>query len=53
MPRLKNEYRYQLLMKSTSRPKLSAALKRLREHAVERKWPATSLVIDVDPMSLL
>ena len=53
VPRLRNEFRYQLLLKSSSRQKLAAVLLRIREHALARKWPATALVIDVDPMSLL
>jgi len=53
VPRLKNEYRYQTLVKSSSRPLLNRMLKMVRAAAVERKWPATALVIDVDPLSLL
>jgi primosomal protein N' (replication factor Y) len=53
VPRLKNEFRYQTLIKATSRPKLNIILKHLRQHAINEKWPATSLVIDVDPLSLL
>jgi primosomal protein N' (replication factor Y) (superfamily II helicase) len=53
VPRLRNEFRYQMLLKSSSRPKLAETLLRIRQHALERKWPATALVIDVDPMSLL
>ncbi|MGC4049467.1 MAG: primosomal protein N' [Paludibaculum sp.] len=51
--RLKNEFRYQTLIKAISRPKLNELLKRLRQHALDDKWPATALVVDVDPMSLL
>ena len=53
VPRLRNEFRYQMLLKSSSRPKLADTLLKIRQYAVERKWPATALVIDVDPMSLL
>ena len=53
VPRLKEEFRYQLLIKSASRKLLSGTLQNLRRHALERKWPPTALVIDVDPMSLL
>jgi primosomal protein N' (replication factor Y) len=53
VPRLKAEYRYQLLIKSASRIALNALLQRVRAFALERKWPATALVIDVDPLSLL
>ncbi|MGA2154199.1 MAG: primosomal protein N' [Bryobacteraceae bacterium] len=53
VPRLKAEYRYQLLIKSASRIALNALLQRARAFAQERKWPATALVIDVDPLTLL
>jgi primosomal protein N' (replication factor Y) len=53
VPRLKNEYRYQTLIKTISRPKLNGILKRLRQYALDDRWPATALVIDVDPLSLL
>ena len=51
--KLKREYRYQLLIKAASRKNLNELLQRLRRFAVERKWPATALVIDVDPLSLV
>lgn len=53
VPRLKREYRFQLLLKSASRKALAEQLARIRTHALDVKWPATALVIDVDPMSLL
>lgn len=53
VPRLKNEYRYQMLIKSGSRSRLNGMLQRLRKYAIEKKWNATALVIDVDPLSLL
>jgi primosomal protein N' (replication factor Y) (superfamily II helicase) len=53
VPRLKNEFRYQLLLKSTDRKKLNETLHTLRRYAAEQKWGATALVIDVDPVSLL
>ena len=53
VPRLKNEFRYQLLLKSASRRTLNETLHGLRDCALERKWKATALVIDVDPLSLL
>ena len=51
--RLKSEFRYQLLIKSGSRKELNALLRRAQEFARERKWSATALVIDVDPLTLL
>jgi primosomal protein N' (replication factor Y) len=53
VPKLKQEYRYQLLIKAVDRKKLNRTLMELRRFTVDRKWPATALVIDVDPMSLL
>ncbi len=53
VPRLKKEYRYQLLIKAASRKALKGVLEDMRRFALERKWPATALVIDVDPLTLL
>jgi primosomal protein N' (replication factor Y) len=53
VPRLKNEFRYQLLIKAASRRTLNDTLNSLRRYALEHKWSPTSLVIDVDPLSLL
>ncbi len=53
VPRLKNEYRYQLLIKSSNRKTLNHLLNQLRRFAAERKWSPTSVIIDVDPITLL
>lgn len=53
VPRLMNEFRYQLLIKATSRKSLNELLVRARDFALNNKWPATALVIDVDPMTLM
>jgi primosomal protein N' (replication factor Y) len=53
VPRLKREFRYQLLIKSSSRARLNEVLRQIRQFASEQRWPATSLAIDVDPLSLL
>ena len=53
VPRLKREFRYQTLIKSASRTVLREVLQGLRQYALEQKWSATSLVIDVDPLSLM
>ncbi len=53
VPRLKAEYRYQMLIKAGSRKALNGLLKKGQEFARERKWNATALVIDVDPLTLL
>ena len=53
VPKLKREFRYQLLLKAASRKRLNEALQTSRRFAAGRNWPATALVIDVDPLSLL
>jgi len=53
VPRLKSEYRYQLLIKAASRAKLNELLHNLRHYAREHNWSPTALVIDVDPQSLM
>ena len=53
VPRLKSEYRYQLLIKAAGRKALKDTLESVRRFAESRRWPATALVIDVDPLSLL
>ncbi len=53
VPRLKSEFRYQLLLKAASRKRLNEVLQSLRRYALEKKWNATALVIDVDPVSLM
>ncbi len=51
--RVRNEYRYQILLKAASRPKLRSVLHELRALAEQQKWKATALTIDVDPISLM
>ncbi len=53
VPRLKNEFRYQMLIKSANRKILNEQLRRVRDFALDHKWPATALVIDVDPLTLM
>ena len=53
VPRLKNEYRYQFLIKAASRKALNELLQKIRNYAVEHKCGATALVIDVDPLTLM
>jgi primosomal protein N' (replication factor Y) len=53
VPRLKNEYRYQFLIKAASRKSLNELLQKIRNYALEHKWSATALVIDVDPLTLM
>jgi len=53
VPRLKAEYRYQFLVKAASRKALNELLQCVRAFAFRNKWPATALVIDVDPLTLM
>ncbi len=53
VPKLKQEFRYQLLLKAVSRKALNDTLRLLRRFAEERKWPAASMAVDVDPLTLL
>ncbi len=53
VPRLKNEFRYQILLKTMRRTLLRETLTRLRRYAEQENWGATTLVIDVDPISLM
>jgi primosomal protein N' (replication factor Y) (superfamily II helicase) len=53
VPKLKSEFRYQLLLKAADRKRLNETLRDLQRFAREQKWPATALVIDVDPLTLL
>ena len=53
VPRLKDEFRYQFLIKAASRKALNELLRQIRSFAVQRKWNATALMIDVDPLSLM
>ncbi|MCP5116452.1 MAG: primosomal protein N', partial [bacterium] len=53
VPRLKREFRYQILIKAASRGILRDRLNQLRRYAVDQRWSPTALVIDVDPLSLL
>lgn len=50
--RLKNEFRYQILLKAASRSTLRETLSRIRRYADRERWNSTALVIDVDPISL-
>jgi primosomal protein N' (replication factor Y) len=51
--RLKNEYRYQFIIKAASRKALNELLRQIRCFATDHRWGATALVIDVDPLSLM
>jgi primosomal protein N' (replication factor Y) (superfamily II helicase) len=51
--RLKSEYRYQMLVKAASRTKLAAAMAEIRRFVHAEKWNPASVIIDVDPVTLL
>jgi primosomal protein N' (replication factor Y) len=51
--KLKNDFRYQFLLKSASREKLNGTLRAMLGFAAERKIGRTSLMVDVDAVSLL
>jgi primosomal protein N' (replication factor Y) len=53
VPRLKNEFRYQILLKAGKRTVLRDTLNKLRRFAGDEGWSATALVIDVDPINLM
>jgi primosomal protein N' len=53
LAKLKTEYRYQMLLKASSRKRLGEVLGEVRRFTAAEKWNPTSLVIDVDPMTLL
>lgn len=50
--RAKAEYRFQYLFKSSSRRELGQLLSGLRAFARSEHFPATALVVDVDPLNL-
>jgi primosomal protein N' (replication factor Y) len=51
--RLKREYRYHFLLKSTSRNEVNSLLRSMLAHAAEQKLPRQCIVVDVDALSLL
>jgi len=51
--RVKSEYRYQVLLKTSSRKRLGEMLAEVRQFAAAEKWGPANLAIDVDPMTLL
>ena len=53
LEKLKQIFRQQLLLKSSSRPALHEALRKLQLHLEEQKIGPTKVIVDVDPVSLL
>ncbi|MDQ2842199.1 MAG: primosomal protein N', partial [Acidobacteriota bacterium] len=50
--RVRNEFRYQLLLKAAKRSTLREVVYSLRDLAQKERWKATALAIDIDPISL-
>lgn len=53
VPRVKTEYRFQMLLKSANRTRLSEVLTEIRKFVAAEKWSPALLAIDVDPVTLL
>ena len=51
--RLKNDYRYHFVLKSTSREKLNQTLRAMLAHAAEQKIPRTQIIVDMDALWLM
>jgi primosomal protein N' (replication factor Y) len=51
--KLKTEFRYQIILKGASRKRLNEVIKNIRDFAAGEKWPPASLMLDIDPISLL
>jgi primosomal protein N' (replication factor Y) (superfamily II helicase) len=51
--RLKRDYRYHFVLKSTSRQKLNALLRVMLAFAAEEKIPRTQIIVDVDALWLM
>jgi primosomal protein N' (replication factor Y) (superfamily II helicase) len=53
VPKLKSEFRYQLLLKAVDRKRLNETLRELQQFAQKQKWGPAVLLIDVDPLTLM
>jgi primosomal protein N' (replication factor Y) len=51
--RLKRDYRYHFVLKSPSREKLNALLRRMLAYMAEQKIPRTQVIVDVDALWLM
>ena len=51
--RLKRDYRYHFIVKGSGRERLNATLRRMLAFADAQKIPRTSVIVDVDALSLL
>jgi primosomal protein N' (replication factor Y) len=50
--RVRDEFRYQILLKAAKRTTLRDTLRTLQAFAQKEKWRSTALIIDVDPINL-
>ncbi len=53
LARIERRYRIQILLKSSSRPHLNQLLRRMVDECERSRIPLRSLVIDVDPVSMM
>jgi primosomal protein N' (replication factor Y) (superfamily II helicase) len=53
LARIKGVYRFHLILKSTSRRTLNAALRGMLEHATGAGVPRRNLIVDVDALRLM
>src|ERR1051326_5082383 len=51
--RLKRDYRYHFILKSTSREKLNGLLRAMLAQAAKESIPRTNVIVDVDPVWLM
>ncbi len=51
--RLKRDYRYHFVLKSSSREKLNALLRSMLAYASQQKIPRTQVIVDVDAVWLM
>jgi primosomal protein N' (replication factor Y) len=51
--RLKQDYRYHLVLKSESREKLNALLRAMLAYCAQEKIPRTQVIVDVDALWLM
>jgi len=50
--RLKRDYRFHFVLKAPSRERLNSVLRAMLTSAQEQKIPRTSIIVDVDAISL-
>lgn len=51
--RVKNDFRYQILLKAARRTVLRNVVNRLRAYVEQNSWAAAALSIDIDPVNLM